>query len=90
MEWMAWTWPTAVFFVSIVSLLIAMSLGEIYRPSISRKGWLPIETTRGDRLFIGLISAAFFNLAWIAILDISQWWALLATLVLVLLIFRKA
>jgi hypothetical protein len=28
-----------------------------------RKGFLPMATTRGDRLFIGLLSAAYINLA---------------------------
>jgi predicted small integral membrane protein len=28
---------------------------------------LPIATTRGDRLFIGLLVAAYINLAWIGI-----------------------
>jgi predicted small integral membrane protein len=32
-----------------------------------RKGFLPLATTRGDRLFIGLLSAAYVNLAFIGI-----------------------
>ena len=32
-----------------------------------RKGFLPIPTTRGDRLFIGLLCAAYLNLAFVAV-----------------------
>jgi predicted small integral membrane protein len=36
---------------------------------------LPLVTTRGDRLFIGLLFAAYINLAWAGTTDLSQWWA---------------
>jgi predicted small integral membrane protein len=32
---------------------------------VLRKGFLPMATTRGDRLFIGLLLAAYINLAWV-------------------------
>jgi glycerol transport system permease protein len=55
-EWMAWTLPVAVFFCSIVLMLIGMTVWELKSPTVERKGWLPITTTRGDRLFIGLLT----------------------------------
>src|SRR6218665_2186978 len=61
-DWMAWTTPVAVFFVCIVLMLIGMTVWEIRSPTALRKGFLPIATTRGDRLFIGLLSAAYLNL----------------------------
>ena len=64
--WMAWTLPVAVFFVCIVLMLAGMTVWEIKSPTVMRKGFLPIATTRGDRLFIGLLSAAFVNLAFVA------------------------
>jgi predicted small integral membrane protein len=33
-----------------------MTVWEIKSPTTMRKGFLPIATTRGDRLFIGLLS----------------------------------
>jgi predicted small integral membrane protein len=74
MEWMAWTVPTAVFFVCIVVMLLSMTVWEIVRPNVARRGLLPLTTTRGDRLFIGLLAAAFVNLAWLGLTDIDQWW----------------
>lgn len=66
-EWMAWTLPVAVFFISIGLMLVTMTVWEIKSPTVLRKGFLPIETTRGDRLFIGLLSAAYTNLAFVAV-----------------------
>ena len=66
-EWMAWTTPVAVFFSCIVLMLAGMTVWEIKSPTSLRKGFLPIETTRGDRLFIGLLSAAYVNLAFVGI-----------------------
>ena len=66
-EWMAWTTPVAVFFVCIATLLAAMTVWEIKSPTTLRKGFLPIETTRGDRLFIALLIMAYINLAFIGI-----------------------
>jgi predicted small integral membrane protein len=66
-EWMAWTTPVAVFFSCIALMLAGMTVWEIKSPTMLRKGFLPMETTRGDRLFIGLLSAAYVNLAFVGI-----------------------
>ena len=52
----------------------AMTVWELRSPTVARKGLLPLVTTRGDRLFIGLLLAAYINLAWTGITDLSQWW----------------
>ena len=77
-DWMAWTLPVAVFFSCIVLMLAGMTLWEIRRPTIERKGFLPIITTRGDRLFIGLLSAAYLNLAFVAVSEKMITWFSLA------------
>ena len=66
-EWMAWTTPVAVFFVCIALMLLGMTLWERLSPTRLRKGFLPIATTRGDRLFIGLLMAAYVNLAFVGL-----------------------
>ena len=65
-EWMAWTLPVAVFFTCIVLMLAGMTAWELRSPTVQRKGFLPMATTRGDRLFIGLLAAAWLNLAFVA------------------------
>lgn len=53
-EWMAWTLPTALFFIGIAIILAAMTLWRVASPTVERRGPPPMVTTRGDRLFIGL------------------------------------
>jgi len=77
-EWMAWTLPVAVFFCSIVLMLIGMTVWELKSPTVMRKGFLPIATTRGDRLFIGLLSAAYVNLLFVALSEKMVSWFSLA------------
>jgi len=90
MEWMAWTVPTAIFFIAIATLLAGMTVWEVYAPSIARKGVLPISTTRGDRFFIGLLTSAYIHLAWIGLTDLSLWIALVIAIVWMLLVMRFA
>lgn len=76
-DWMAWTTPVAVFFTCIVLMLIGMTVWEIKSPTTMRKGFLPIATTRGDRLFIGLLSAAYVNLIFVGLSGrMAQWLSL--------------
>lgn len=99
-EWMAWTLPVAVFFCSIVLMLIGMTVWELKSPTTSRRGWLPLETTRGDRLFIGLLAAAYVNLAFVALSEKmvawfglenepSIWISFVISMALLVLIMRK-
>jgi len=88
-SWMSWTLPVAVFFILIAVLLAGMTLWELRAPTIARKGFLPLRTTRGDRLFIGLLSVAYINLAWVGLSDLDQWYAVALGLLVLLLIMRK-
>ena len=63
--WMAWTLPTAIFFVLLATTLAVMTWLAVAYPEAERVGVLRIPTTRGDRLFISLIAAAVIHLAWI-------------------------
>ncbi|HKO70830.1 MAG TPA: DUF2160 domain-containing protein [Bradyrhizobium sp.] len=63
--WMAWTLPTAIFFALLALTLALMTWLAIARPEAERVGVLRIPTTRGDRLFISLITAAVIHLLWI-------------------------
>ena len=64
--WMAWTLPTAIFFVALACTLAVMTYLAAVYPEAERVGVLSIPTTRGDRLFISLITAAVIHLLWIA------------------------
>lgn len=76
LEWMVWTTPTAAVFVGLGVLLAGMTVWGHFWPPVARRGFLRIETDRGDRLYIGLISAAVVLVLWIAVTDLSMWVAL--------------
>lgn len=88
LDWMAWTWPTAAFFAVIALLLISFSVLAIKYPETPRKGVLRIATTRGDRLFISLLGAAFINLIWLGLALGPQYLALIVCLVFAVAVFR--
>jgi predicted small integral membrane protein len=88
-SWMAWTLPTALFFLTILVLLISMGIWEYLAPGGSpRVGVLRFETTRGDRLFISLLGAAFIHLAWLGLVGPNLWWALGLAVVYAIGVFR--
>ena len=88
LAWMNWTPSVAIFFSVIAAILAVMTVYEIVSPCTERKGFLPIATTRGDRLFIGLLSAAYIHLIWLAVSDISLLAALAASVVWLLVLLR--
>ncbi|WP_172327872.1 DUF2160 domain-containing protein [Mangrovicoccus sp. HB161399] len=89
MAWMAWTWPTAIFFMVIAALLALFTVLAVKFPETPRRGILQIETTRGDRLFITLLGSAFINLAWLGIMGPdSQPWAMAVCLAYAAAVFR--
>ena len=88
-SWMAWTWQTVLFFACIASLLFVMTALAIYYPETERVGGLRIPTTRGDRLFISLLGAAFIHLAWLGLFGPEHlWWAFGLSLVYAAAVFR--
>ena len=87
---MAWTWQTAAFFAVIALLLIGMSVWEWLSPGgAPRRGVLGFVTTRGDRLFISLLLAAYIHLAWLAWARLPLWGATVVALIAAVLVFRK-
>ncbi|MEJ2118535.1 MAG: DUF2160 domain-containing protein [Alphaproteobacteria bacterium] len=90
LSWMAWTWQTATFFTVIALLLVGMSVWEWARPGGSpRHGVLGLDTTRGDRLFISLVSAAYIHLGWLALFSTAPLWgATIVSVAFALAIFR--
>jgi predicted small integral membrane protein len=102
--WMAWTLPTAIFFVLLGMTLALMTWLAVAYPEAERVGVLRIPTTRGDRLFISLVLAAVIHLVWIGVVGTepiytlpigengievsSLWLATLISLATAVVIFR--
>jgi predicted small integral membrane protein len=91
LSWMAWTWPTAVFFIAIFASIAAMGIWEYKVPGGGpRHGVLGLDTTRGDRLFISILGSCFIMLGWIGFASDSIWGGLALGLVWAIFIFRLA
>jgi predicted small integral membrane protein len=90
LSWMAWTWQTAVFFALIALALAGMSAWEWWSPGgAPRRGILAINTTRGDRLFISLLLAAYIHLVWLAATSAPLWGATMVAVIAAVIVFRK-
>jgi predicted small integral membrane protein len=86
--WMVWTVPTTIFFAVVTVILIGMTTWQIVAPSPERRGFLPIPTTPGDRLFVGLVVSAYLHLAWIGLTDASLWIVFAVSLVWMAAVMR--
>jgi len=77
LSWMAWTWPTALFFVGIFGAIGLMAILEVRNPGGNeRDGVFGLTTTRGDRLFISLLGSAWIFLAWLGLFGTPLWFPL--------------
>ncbi len=90
LSWMAWTWPAAAFFISIVLSIVVMGLWERASPGGDpRRGVFGIDTTRGDRLFISWLGTGFINLGWLAFFGAPLWGGLVLAIVWVIFVFKR-
>jgi len=77
LTWMAWTWPTAALFVFVfASIALIGALEWKFPGGAPRRGILGLDTTRGDRLFLSLLGAAFIFLGWLGLMGSPLWGAL--------------
>ncbi|MEM9585418.1 MAG: DUF2160 domain-containing protein [Pseudomonadota bacterium] len=81
LSWMAWTWPTGLFFIGLFTAMGIITVIEIKKPGTSeRKGALGLTTTRGDRLFLTMLGSAYIFLAWLGLMGEPLWWPLCLSL----------
>ncbi len=89
LSWMAWTWPTAAFFVFVFGSIAGMGYWEYKVPGGDpRHGIFGLDTTRGDRLFITLLGSAFIMLAWLGLFGVPLWGGLVLALIWGFVVFR--
>lgn len=87
MQWMLWTVPTAAFFIGIVAILAIMTVWQFVQPTRERRGWIiPMRTTRGDRLFIGLLASGYLTALWVALIPLTSWFLLVVVIALMLIL----
>jgi len=89
LSWMAWTWPTASFFIVLFLSIVGMGVWERYSPGGNpRHGIFGLDTTRGDRLFISWLGSGFINLGWLAFFGAPLWGGLALAIGWFLFVFR--
>jgi predicted small integral membrane protein len=88
MRWMAWTLPSAIFFIALGVAITGLLVWELRSPTRERRGFLPIPTTRGDRFFIGLMAAAFIHMLWVGLVAGSPYPATAISLALMAVLGR--
>ncbi|WP_299438180.1 DUF2160 family membrane protein [uncultured Rhodospira sp.] len=90
LSWMAWTWPTAAFFLFIAAAIATMGVWEYFVPGgAPRRGAFGLDTTRGDRLFITLVGSAFIFLGWLGLFGTPLWGGLAIALAWAGFVFWK-
>lgn len=77
-QWMQWTIPTLLFLGFIIALLVTLTLWDIKDPGWAREGLiLPIATTRGDRVFMGLLLTGCFFCLWLYLFGTTAVWGVI-------------
>lgn len=89
LSWMAWTWPTAAFFIVVVLSIVVMGVWEHFSPGGGpRHGVFGLDTTRGDRLFISWLGTGFINLGWLFFFGAPLWGGLILAIAWFVFVFR--
>lgn len=89
LSWMAWTWPTAAFFIIVVLSIVTVGIREQFDPGGNpRHGVFGLDTTRGDRLFIAWLGTGFINLAYLAAFGAPLWGGLVLSIAWSIFVFR--
>jgi predicted small integral membrane protein len=86
--WMHWTVPSLIGVGGIFAMIIGINILDVRRPGFARKGFLPMETTRGDRVFVSIISSIIVWFLWLKFLPgatMSLSFCIIAPLVFVLM-----
>lgn len=81
-RWMQWNWAGTLFFSFLFLSISGLTIWDVFAPGNRRRGFLPMPTTRGDRLFIGIMGSIGLSLLWLAIIGNQALWLVLIVVVL--------
>jgi len=88
---MHWTIPSALGFLLLASLLGGLAVLDRFHPGYARKGFLPMATTRGDRVFMSIACFVTTVFVWLKYFpDASAIWAFVISGVAALILMRWA
>ena len=88
-QWMHWNVASAIAFVCMFGLIVGLNVWHSISPGYARKGFLPMPTTRGERVFLALLVFFGTSLLWLAFMsEFTIYWSLLISGSLVFIITR--
>ncbi|MDZ7762456.1 MAG: DUF2160 family membrane protein [Desulfovermiculus sp.] len=73
-SWMYWSLPSVLVIGGLFTAIALMAVWDALSPSLVRRGFFPISTTRGDRFFIGIISMIAIFLIWLGLAGQTALW----------------
>ena len=77
-DWMRWTIPSIIFVSSILTMIASLTVWDMKDPGWAREGTvLPIETTRGDRVFMSLLLTGITFCLWLLFIGQTATWGVL-------------
>lgn len=89
LSWMQWTTPTLLMVAGLFATLTVMGIWDARSPSVRRKGFLPVGFTRGERLFLSIVTFFGTMVLWLAFLPTTNLlYALPVAAVLIVLMVR--
>ena len=74
LSWMQWTTATAIGIGALFFAIGILTVMGIRKPDPGHKGFYPFETTRGDKLFLGIVTTLAFFFVWMALLGTNLAW----------------
>jgi predicted small integral membrane protein len=89
LAWMHWTIPSAIGFGALFGMLAVLGILDKYHPGYARKGFLPMTTTRGDRVFLSAVSLLAVVFLWLKFLPEVALWGALAIAAAVISVLMK-
>jgi len=88
LDWMFWLPQTAIAFAALVTMLAVLAVLDYYKRSSPRKGFLPMPTTRGDRVFIGLALFILIGILWLIFEPAPIYFALIPGIIVFIIIVK--
>ena len=67
-EWMHWNLASIIGFACLFGMIIGMNVWHAISPGYSRKGFMPMAMTRGERVFFSLLVFFGLELLWLGLM----------------------
>ncbi|MEM3713405.1 MAG: DUF2160 family membrane protein [Nitrososphaeria archaeon] len=88
LEFMYFVPQTIVLVIFLISLFTTLAVLDMKKRSYARKGFLPIPTSRGDRIFFSILFTVITGFLWLKFTSLPMEFALLIGIVISILVLK--